>query len=418
MVVERLSDDDWMVREAASKALGAIGCGTGGQVVGVMLGQVLRGANQRAKLAAVEACTLMGESSGCNADLVANLIIENESEWATSAAYDALSRMGARGAVHGKIVMSRGFHDPDLKDREMAVKCIVGMREHSGCFIEALVDHFEDESVMVRCCAAKALSLQNRSVAERNAAYLVLGLEDDEWRMRLASLEGLAHMSRNWDGDRSWDGLGETDAMWIMSSAALLWDEAWDVRQRAQEVAIEMMRKEKLSAHQLALLQIVTYKPKPGEEPPSAWPECPLSKFVATGLDSENLWTRLNCIEAIGALGVMCAEYAHKFGQMQHDSDWRIAEAVKVGLLAMGDAGEFEMMRQNEALDRFLKIKQDIKDRDDCRRMLRVLESNMQAAVMAEMRIRNEAYDTAKELERRQNEAMGIVNHTSVLIHN
>ena len=87
--------------------------------------------------------------------------------------------------------METGFRDPDAKDREMSVKCIVGMRAQASIFIQDLLTHFSSDNPGVRTCAVEALAQLGRHMAEPHVALLLNALRDQEWKVRLAAVEAI-----------------------------------------------------------------------------------------------------------------------------------------------------------------------------------------------------------------------------------
>lgn len=348
-VVQRLQDRDWEVREAATRALGAMG--DGARVVSVQVATLLRSNDPGTQLAAVEACAAMGAVAGAAAEQLAGLLVKSDSEWVKSSTYVALSKMGARGAVFAHEVMNKGFRDPDKKDRESAVDCIVGMKAEAATFLGPLVGHFRDRSPTVRACACKALSKLGRLTAAPHIDLILELLDDADWRVRLTAVEAVGDLTETWNGEP--DREGKDDIGWLLAVAQRLWDESFDVRSAAQSLTEKMMNREKDAGRKYALVAQVAAAQGEDEEKAPEWKESVLGNFVATGFTAEDLWAKLACVEAIASLGSKGGEFAPALGAMQNSTNLRVKDAVRRALGGMGPPGEFELVRQVRLIPTF-----------------------------------------------------------------
>jgi len=378
-IVARLDDSNWHVREAAAKAIGRLG--EGGRLVGMQVAARLRSTKWHRQLAAVDALAAMGSNAQGTAEEVAMLLGRSDSDWVKSSAMQALSHMGRRGAKYAIKVMEEGFRDPDAMDRRAAVKAIGGMREEADSFITHLTGLYQEESAGVRCCVIEAFARLGYAVALPHVQLIVSALEDSAWQVRKAAVETLAELCKEWDGSDQ-----RPELQWMKAVAGRLWDQDWSVRCCVEDTLHVAILQEKESNQAMSLLASLAAPDVAAAAKPSA-----IGAMVVEALQSEHAWVRLSATECLGRLGLAGVEFAEQIGRNQHDADVRVAKAVRQALEGMGDEGEFQLLRQNEGLQRLMALKWDLELKAAAGKLLTVWRASMLDAAMVAVQRRREA---------------------------
>jgi len=288
------------------------------------------------------------------AEQVSLLLESSDSEWVKSAVYDALSRMGARGANYATLVMETGFSDPDPKDRTAAVKAIAGMREQADIFTQELVKRIDHEDVLVRASAIAALGELGGAEARKHVSKIIAALDDHVWQARLASVEALYALCRTWNGDS-----GGEEIQWMKATSQRLFDDTWQVRQRAREVLEAAICREKEAVRKTSLVAIMGKNMRDKHGAQEEEEICPslIAENVVEVLAAEDSWARLAAVDCLGSMGMEAVEYAEPLGRLQHDDASFVRVAVVKALQQMGPDGEFQLVRQNEGLRRLMKLR-------------------------------------------------------------
>src|SRR6266581_5383104 len=186
-LIEALEDEYWAIRMYASHALAKIG----GERVMEALVPLMGDPIKECRDAAVEGFVTMG------APAVERLItaLRDERWRVRESAARALGRIGDTRAVEGLIAA--------LRDRDGAVRTVAAEalgRLGDAQAIKGLIALFKDSSKLVRVSATIALT----QIGDATVDPLIAGLKDENFQVRLHSVQALGGITSDYPTGRSW----------------------------------------------------------------------------------------------------------------------------------------------------------------------------------------------------------------------
>src|SRR6184192_669104 len=211
-LIEALEDEYWAIRMYAAHALAKIG---GARVIEALV-PLLGDPIKECRDAAVEGFVTMGTPA------VGRLIIALRDErWRVrESAARALGRIGDKRAVEGLIAA--------LRDRDGAVRTVAAEalgRLGDSQAIKGLIALFKDSSKLVRVSATIALT----QIGDATVDPLIAGLKDENFQVRLHSVQALGGITSDYPTGRSW----LRDSRPVPGLIALLQDKDRAVREDA-----------------------------------------------------------------------------------------------------------------------------------------------------------------------------------------
>ena len=186
-LIEALEDEYWAIRMYAAHALAKIGGARAMEALVPLLGDPIK----ECRDAGVEGFVTMG------APTVERLItgLRDERWRVRESAARALGRIGDRRAVEGLIAA--------LRDRDGAVRTVAAEalgRLGDSKAIKGLIALFKDSSKLVRVSATIALT----QIGDATVDPLIAGLKDENFQVRLHSVQALGGITSDYPTGRSW----------------------------------------------------------------------------------------------------------------------------------------------------------------------------------------------------------------------